>query len=59
LLIPPVPLPAPLPASAVQFQGKLDTLKQHIDSKPLLKDVVAADKAANVATVGSATPVQH
>jgi hypothetical protein len=49
-------MPALLPAAAIQFQGKLDTLKQLIDSKPLLKDVVAADKAANVATVGSEAP---
>lgn len=35
----------------LQFQGKLETLKQQIDNKPLLKDIVAADKAAKVATV--------
>lgn len=34
-----------------QFQGKLDTIKQQAPSKPSLKDVVAADKAANTATV--------
>lgn len=38
-------------ASALQFQGKLETLKHQAGSKPLLKDVVAADKAAKVATV--------
>ena len=41
----------------LQFQGKLETLKQQIDSKPLLKDIVAADKAAKVATVRSAFAV--
>lgn len=43
-----------------EFQGKLETLKHQAGSKPLLKDVVAADKAAKVATVkNSATRNLH
>lgn len=38
-----------------EFQGKLDTIKQQVPTKPSLRDVVAADKAANTATVKNST----